>query len=88
MKADELLNLLKELGLEIGTTANVTYNGKPVSEIFARRGNDNSITYRLFYNGVEYSTIYMAKKFLINQIADAKKSIVKDKINEINKDFK
>ncbi|MBO7694768.1 MAG: hypothetical protein J6T10_19300 [Methanobrevibacter sp.] len=87
MKADELLNLMKELGVEIGA-ASVTYNGKIVSEIYAKRGTDNRMTFCLFYNKKEYSTIYQAKKFLLNQIAEVKKSIVKDKINEINKDFK
>ena len=86
MKADELLNLMKELGVEIGA-ANVTYNGKMISEIYARRGTDNRITFCLFYNKKEYTTIYTAKKFLLKQIAEIKKSIVKNKINEMNKDF-
>lgn len=86
MKADELLNLIKELGVEIGAV-NVTYNGKIVSEIYPRRGIDNRLTFCLFYNKKEYSTIYKAKKFLLKQIAEVKKSIVKDKINEMNKDF-
>ena len=86
MKADELLNLMKELGVEIGA-ANVTYNGKVVSEIYGKRETGNRMSFFLFYNKKKYSTVYEAKKFLINQIAKVKKSIVKDKINEINKDF-
>ena len=77
---------MKELGVEI-CDANVTYNGKIVSEIYAKRGTDNRMTFCIFYNKKKYSTIYKAKKFLLNQIAEAKKNIVKDKINEINKDF-
>lgn len=86
MNVDELKILIKELGVEIGA-ASVTYNGKTVSEIYAKRGIDNRMIFCLFYNKKEYSTIYEAKKFLLNQIAEVKKSIVKDKIDEMNKDF-
>lgn len=87
MRADELMDLIKELGLEVDITK-VTYRGKIVSEIYAKRENDNRMTFYLFYNKKEYSTIYKTKKFLLNQIAAVKKSIVKDKIDEMNKDFK
>ena len=49
MKADELLNLMKELGVEIGA-ANVTYNGKVVSEIYGKRETGNRMSFFLFYN--------------------------------------